>query len=249
VNQQLVHLIIVLIIVGGSVMKVIFTKLQEQAVKRRAQQAAEHRRLEALRTGRESDSERPIAPSVTVAQTSGTDLQDLARKRAAQLAELRRMQQARHRSGSPMPRPASPGEVILRVPGSSGPTVPGTRSAPLPAPVGRTARPAPRPAPPARQTSPDRRPQSRPQKAPKAQPKSYPEDAPTPRRSAPAPTIERDPLRLAMAAPEADAPPRQRPLLASPSTTDWRRAILMSEILSPPLATRSIDTSPLARRF
>ena len=248
-NQQLVHLIIVLIIVGGSVMKVVFNKLQEQAAKRRAQQEAERRRLEALRTGRDVEPGRPAAPMTQDPRQAPQDLEQLARKRAAQLQELRRMQQQRQRAGGAASPSASADQVILRVPGSSGPTVPGTRPTPLPMPAGRAppGRPPQRPMPAQRPPRQDRRPAPRPQPAPPRQ------AAPSPKpRPAPAPEIadrpEPQPPATSLAEPAPHAPNRM-PVLWGTRAPDWRRAFLMSEILSAPVSSRAGEPGPLARRF
>lgn len=231
-NQQLVHLIIVLIIVGGSVVRLVVTKLQEEAAKRRAQQAAERRRLEALRTGRDPEGERSAPPlaSATVPPAS-QDLQDLARRRAAQLAELRRLQQSRAKR----PAQAPPRDVIARIPGSAGPTVPGTRASrsPAPPPAAPRAQPRPRPAP-------------KPAKGPQPQ-------APAPSPAAPrrvAALADPAPLEQARPLPEAQRETVQRlPMLRGTTVRDWRRAVVMSEALSTPLALRSPESGPLARRF
>lgn len=135
-------LVLLFIVVGFSVLSWVFKQLQQQRELRRQEMQRQRVEQESLRTGRPSaravpDFERSEEPVSEQAKSA-------AARRAAQLEELRRRKQARA-GGKPAGTPRLPkkisagspsgqgidinlGGVILRIPGSSGPTVPGTRS-------------------------------------------------------------------------------------------------------------------------
>lgn len=207
--QQRIQLVIILIFVGSGVIRWLFQRLQEQAAKKRALDAIEQRRLEALRTGRNLSEiqEQSAAPEREQVETAA------AAKRRAQIEEFRRRQQERTAQRSQtfdVPRPIQQTPVatgpIGRIPGSAGPTVP------------MPARKSPRvAAPPTQQPKP---------RAPKAEP------APRPTRPPAEPASVR-PSAEPPAPPHA--PPRRLdPVIVAPQTPEqWRRAIVINTILGP----------------
>jgi hypothetical protein len=265
-SQQWVQLIVFLIILAGSGLSWVFKQLQAKAELKRRMDAAERRKLEALRTGRDVGAEQPVP-----GESSVTDRQrELAARRQAQLQELRRRQMERARaqtSGSPRP-PGSPrpaGEPtrqtpLVIIPGSTGPIVV-ERTAPremarpparpertapreIPRPVARPeARESPREAPrhPASISSTRQAPQ--PPKGGRGKRGKAGQPAPRP-VPAPSQSITRDRFtELSETAPAmqvskvtADSPV----MLGVPLTPeDWRRAIMAREILARPLSVRA----------
>lgn len=218
-----VQLIVLLIVMGFSGLSWLFRKIQEQAAKKRAMDQLERRKLEALRTGRDVGAE---ASGDVDAQA-----REQAARRRAQIEELRRRQQERSRAKVNVPAaertpPMRPLPPILRVPGSSGPTVP--QRGP-----GRTTSIKPVPVPkPQRATQEKRRPQPpKPARRPL-------EQRPVESRRITAP-LEQQQLT---AAPPEPAPAREVLAVTGVSrprsAAEWRRAIVLSELLSPPKALR-----------
>ncbi|GMV26365.1 MAG: hypothetical protein AMXMBFR58_23960 [Phycisphaerae bacterium] len=154
-RQQVIQLIIFAIFIGASGISWLLRRLAEEAQKRAARQAAEQRRLEAMRTGRDEgafeetpsatpgrDERRPMRP----VEAPGS----LAEKRRQQLEELRRRQLQRSQGQGTAARvqvPASKPRVAdarrssmpSSVPGSTGTTVP-TRPSPRSTPPGPRSR-------------------------------------------------------------------------------------------------------------
>lgn len=226
VNPGLIKLIFFLIVFGFSFLSWVFRKLQEQAAKKKARDAVERRKLESLRTGRTISE--PVAVPTDPAEAARQE----AAKRRAQIEELRRRQQERVRqqaaakTAPPTARPSTPPRdrpvarplpPIVKIPGSTGPTVPQTRPLPTPKP----ARPAPK-----RPVA--KRPEPKPEPRRIAAPLTTQQPAPT----APAPA---GPAGVSGAQPDRPRTP-----------ADWRRAIIMNEILSPPVSVREqADTAGL----
>lgn len=225
-QNQTIQLIIFLLIAGSGVLRWLLQKLQEQAAEKRRRDELERRQQEALRTGRD-----PVR--IVVVEPSGDDerarrqAQEAAR-RQAQIEEFRRRQQERARQrletipgrGVPPTRSTASPPPIVVIPGSTGPTVPQparSRQQRTPVQSKRRPQPAPPPAP-----EPPRR------REPVVAPPLRPVESPSVGRlGTPA---QRDP-----SAPKAETfailtPPR--------SPQEWRRAILLTEILSPPVADR-----------
>lgn len=119
-RQQWTQLIIILLFVGFSVLSWAFRQLREYQQKQAARQAAERRRLEMLRTGRgeaRADEQRvearpleapPRAPDVH--DDARRRLQELAQRRRAELEAMARRAAGGSGGGAPKagPRPATP---------------------------------------------------------------------------------------------------------------------------------------------
>lgn len=232
-----VQLIVLVLVFGFSALSWVFRKLGEQRAKKRAQDIIEQRKLEALRTGRSVEI-------VVVEDDKEIRAREQAARRRAQIEELRRRQQERMRAqGSRVSIPPAPPTVppvrtpptrplppIIRVPGSSGPTVPQRPARP------REIRPVPVPRP--QRAAPVQQERKRPQQSRPS--RRVPEPTPeTPRVPASA-----APSVAPVAAQDAAARPAT-PMLAGmerPRTAaEWRRAIVLNELLSPPKAMRDPD--------
>lgn len=238
------------LVVGLSALSWLFQKVAEQREKKRRVDLAEKRTLETLRTGREP-TEGEVPPSVTSRQ------QELAAKRQAQLEELRRRQQERARQQTQprpsatveLPRPRAPQPApgptrppraqppIVFIPGSSGPIVVTPRKPARPGPQARTpARP------PAQQVP---RAGKRPAAAPRQRPSQRIAPAqPQERPAASASTSHGLLSDINTQAPTApvDLPTGQNMERGEniPRTPgEWRRALVMREVLSKPLALRA----------
>lgn len=140
------RLIVGVLFVGFWLFSFISKYLQQQAELRRREAARQQQEREVLRTGREPAASdpggRPITQESPGARRGNLDAAAL---REARLRELKRRQQALASRGAgaagapptaPQPTAQAPsggpidinlGGVILRIPGSTGPTVPGTR--------------------------------------------------------------------------------------------------------------------------
>lgn len=243
-NANYIQIIVLLLFVGFSVLSWVFRKLQEQAQVRRVQMERERRQMEMLRTGKPGENEPPPAAPTSDAER----LRDLAARRQAQLQELRRRAQERVRAGQGRPQqPSREPPPLIFIPGTTGPTVPQQRPGQRPAARSRVPQPAP-----ARTPVP-----ARPGRATPGQDQRARQPQPVPRP--PQPTRRRDDLRRLTRAPEP-APPPAVPVAPAPPATargaphrpaggvlldpsrisaaDWRRAIVMNELLSPPLSLR-----------
>jgi len=244
-QQNYIQFIVLILIFGFSAISWIFRKLSEQAAKKRAQELLEQRRLEALRTGRSAPE------AVAAADDPEARAREQAARRRAQIEELRRRQQERVRAkaqarvGSPVPSsapptgrppamPPRPRAPIGRIPGSSGPTVPqrSTRTTEI-----KTIA------------------------VPRSQRTS---DAPVRKQPAPAGPVRRgpdaraaEPHRIAQSLNDSQTsaqPPETgttRALTSSLASIDrpkdpaqWRRVIILNEILSPPMGLRDPAENP-----
>lgn len=267
-QQQIIQLIIFLLLVGSSGVGWVLRKLKEHADKRAREQAHERRKLEALRTGRELPDESalqgsmggpsPVQMSPQSSQQSSPQASEIAERRKRQLDELRRRQLARTQrndeggGGSVMlpPQPTTsrptPRPMQGSIPGTSGTTVPTQQQNR----GGRQQRQRDRgsqrgPAP----TVPQQQKQQ--QKAPQPQ-HEIPQRSDVPGRAA---ALQRgedgaqsgsagvNPANASIASvmAEMDARRGQRKAVVGgqPITPeDWRRAIVMNEILSTPMALR-----------
>lgn len=258
-TQQVIQLLIVLLIVGSSFFGWLFKQVQEQRERKRIRDEQERRRDEMLRTGRDvyAGPAGPQTVPTEVAMPPSADPQtrrreELARRRREQIEELRRRAAARQAGQRPGPQPTSPVPARAQVPSQPGPAaggppqdlviqLPGGRVLRIPAPQqpqGSQPQPQPRPQP----QRPKRQPQPRPQS--KSQPKPQPV-ALDPAYSGESTTEARlgKPLSVQQTPEEVYAIPsgvaRPIPVLEKPMTpADWRRAIVMREILDRPLALR-----------
>jgi hypothetical protein len=249
--------IILAIIIGASVISWVFRKIQEEAERRGRRDALARREMERLRTGREPG---PEVDSVDQMQRT----QELQVRRQAQLQELRRRQQERARVQQTQvrtvearigpgvatpPTTSTPSGTAARgarvpplvwVPGSSGPTVP-QRSP--------TARRTPAsPQTPSQTTPRTRQPTARPPATPRPVPTSRVEPTTRPPRKSVFQTPPQPPPPPP--APPALVPAREvyartgassRPAIAPRTPSEWRRAIIMHEILSPSRAMRPVE--------
>ncbi len=210
------HLIFVLILLAFSGISWVYRQLKAQQAIKRIKDREEQRQLEALRTGRN--------PAAENQQDSGEAQRqrELAARREAQLAELRRraQQRASQQAGEPAPRPTPPiatPPIPQYIPGSSGPTVPPRPPSPVRTPPRQTARV-----------------QSQSQPLPAVRAKQ--------KQSAAAPiTAHIDHLHDEVVIPRTPSPVIHASAPRTPE--EWRRAILASEILSPPLAIREAPPS------
>lgn len=227
-------------------------KLQEQKETRRVTQERERRRHEVLRTGRANTPE-PAAPRPALSPAAARQqrLQELAEKRRAQLEEIRR-----RREGAPAARTSAP----PRPNAPSRPTARPQAPRPSPQPQQRTSaqRPQARPAPPRPTTPVQRAPARRPQPVPRAQPSIGVRRAPRP---APSPAIGAERRDVASLSSATEAPVHRtevgsraaRALRESPAPgshlfgsrgasgigrLDLRRAIVLAELLGPPVSMR-----------
>jgi outer membrane biosynthesis protein TonB len=228
-TQQWINLIVIALIVGFSALSWLARKLQEQAARKRALEEIERRREEMLRTGKD--------PAVLVAGPALSEqearLREIAARRQAQLQELRRRAQMRQQSGGPVSVRTTPP-----------PTPPRVATPPVPAP-------SPRPSSATRPPQAPGRPASRPPAKPVPEPVRRPRPAPVETRSRPSPPPSR-PAASRVVEGESHAerlvpdvpiePPKPRVVLRwfTPprSAAEWRRAVVLHEILSLPVAFR-----------
>lgn len=227
-TQQWINLIVIALIVGFSALSWLARKLQEQAARKRALEEIERRREEMLRTGKD--------PAVLVAGPALSEqearLREIAARRQAQLQELRRRAQMRQQSGGPVSVRTTPP-----------PTPPRVATPPVPAP-------SPRPSSATRPPQAPGRPASRPPARPVPEPVRRPRPAPVETRSRPSPPPSRPAARVVEGESHAERlvpdvpiePPKPRvvPRWFTPprSAAEWRRAVVLHEILSLPVAFR-----------
>lgn len=264
-----IHLLVVLLIVGSSLLSWIFKKVQEQRARKQITDEIERRKIELLRTGRDPGAEmdrvardpnaiNPVPPPI---DPEVERREELARRRREQVEELRR-RAAQRQQGPNAPTPmqtrgpapaqvqrptAAPGvqrEVVIQLPGGRVLRIP----APAEAPV--ESRPEQRPSTP--------RPPRQPSKKPATKQVSRQANKPTSSRAAgalaasgDADTGESTTQRLieTQAAAAYDLPnDRARtpvgqvaPVIAgAPMTPEqWRRALIASELLSKPMSLRT----------
>jgi hypothetical protein len=248
-----------LIVFGFSLLSWVLRKLQEQAAKKKAQQAIENRELELLRTGRPGVPT-PGAPAQVRVQTGpppappGTPTQSDVDRR---IEELRRRREAMARqraapatgpaatmsapspaptaqTATPRPQTDRPRPFVF-VPGSSGPIVPQ-----------RVPRPAPPTAPvPSQSQSPPRQkrePRQEPRRAPAAPASQGTLAAKLERRDAAhqAKNAAHD-ARAAIGAPPAPVARDDSRVGLPSAAAEWRRALISREVLSPPIALRETE--------
>jgi hypothetical protein len=246
---QYLQLILIVLVLGFGAVSWIIKWLRQQSAIKQAQSQRQRRFEESLRTGRiepeKSGHPAPGAPPITVSHADARQrLQELAQRRQRQLEELRRRQQGGV-GGSPViqsapaapPPAARPPQPVL-VFGPTGPTL-------RPAPTARPGaqRPQPQPAPTPR---PARQPQSR-QAAKQQRKRAAAAQAALEAEAREAEAVHR--LVRDSAAETAEARPggptgrRPSPLAlglprAGAGPEEWRRAILMREILGTPVSLR-----------
>ncbi len=256
-NQQYVHLLVLLIVAGSSFFGWLVRVLKEQAAKKRAQEAIEKQKLETLRTGPRSGDTVSASTQATLEAPTADPLQEAARRRREQIERAR----AAARASTPTPAPSAPqpssssDDLTIRLPNGVVLKLPGN-APPTPAP------PAPAPSAPRVQPRPDTR--SQPQIAKKPAPARTRQPA-RPVRSSNAPpgdpppqlgrlgtrpteTIEIPaelaPISAITAISAVAAPPAIRPAVIDPRSmtpADWRRAFITNEVLREPMSLRTED--------
>lgn len=253
------QLVVILIMIGISFVSWIFGKAKEQREIQRINRARDRQRQEALRTGRGlgETSAGQRAPRIQ-AQQKTTEAQTLAERRQAQLRALREQQLARMRSqmGGQQQRttPAAP----RRAPRPA--VAPPSRRPQQPARQSPTARPRPRQAP-SRSAGAAQAQRSRLPRAGAAKPVASRKQASAPPSkgelsSGDARRRDRRVKRAKEREDRADQRryerlthdhPDEHPAAPRPAATlfgegvtlkDWRRAIVMNEILLPPVSER-----------
>ncbi len=243
-NGNIIQILIVLLFVGSSFFGWVVKELQKQAERKRMEAEIQRRRTEALRTGRVEAETKPAAPARTTASQTPAQpasLEEIAARRQAQLDELRRRraQQAAQQAAR------------QRAQASAQAGAPAGRPQTQPVPVQRRT-----PAPP--QRSP-RQPQATRPQAGTTQGGLRPVQAPTRPRQAPAPVAapkrrRPQPERVtehvqdhgfdelsAKARPafvHHDSALMSAVIPARLTHADMRRAIVLSEILAPPVSMR-----------
>lgn len=257
------HLYILLALVGLSILSSAFKKFQEQAEKNRLASARRRAEEEALRTGRTPGEPLFAPPSAAIAAPPPTlddeqsaRARDLAARRQALVAELRRRAAAAAAGGGggaaaggfvpPVPAPV-PAPVIERA--TSGyqppPHVAATTMAASPMPVRTASTPSPQPA-----STPQR--SNRAARVMKAQQQQQIQQQQRRQQQAPrgsrgeGPVDSKRSLRAnATETPGASTPgrvaqvtPVQRFAAGKISLAELRRAIVLQEVLSPPVALR-----------
>jgi hypothetical protein len=262
-----IQVVVIIVALAGSGISWIYNKLREQAAIRQAQADRQRRVEESLRTGRDPGGEQTLgqsAPPSARAPSSAAEarerLGELARRRQAQIEAARRQAQVRIPSAPSALPPSRPPPIIIM--GPSGPIqIPRPGQAPRPvqrsgqAPVSSRTAPPPfvgrqAPAPTQRTPQPQRaqpqrqQQQRQPQKRRPDQPQRPQQTAPRPSST---PTMAQRPPEASPARVEApiaaSEPGAARAMLRLPpvgarSAADYRRALAMIEVLSPPLALR-----------
>lgn len=243
------------IAIGFSIFRAVFKSLEKKAKERQIKLDRERRELEALRTGRPTELSsphsmpgpsplltQPSSPTPPPSQASAREqLEALAAKRRAAIDELQRRRAAAGGSSStPPPQPTTPEQVLATILG-----IP-THSSPKPAPTHRQRSPQPKPSIPAQRSSP------KPPRDRRKQPQDYaapiPVERPRPAKVVPRVQEEPEPPRQnflaetpapTTAAPETLSPTRADPLgLHALTRGDLRRAMVLREVMDPPLALR-----------
>lgn len=262
-----IKIIIIVLFLLFSSIAWITRKLQERAAIKRARDEAMRRRLEELRTGRVQEPTPDASvfvpagagsPGPMSHQEATRRLQELAERRRLQLEELRRRAAGQRGPVAPptqsMPapqqyQPAPPAQSI-------GPAQPAPTQPAAPSPTVMRPTPVPKRAAPPRQPTTVRRASPRPQQG--RQSRSTPAKAPpkrpvlpkqraaeqrreAERRAKPELSVAE---RIARSSPPppAPAPQRTRGKLMIPTgragAAEWRRIIMLRELLSPPKALR-----------
>jgi hypothetical protein len=228
---QVIQMLVVLFFVISPALRWALQKLQEQARQKRALDEMERRRLEALRTGRNLSEIERIATAPPTEPTRAQRESEAALRRQAEIEEFRRRQQERARQRAQaraQPPTAQQIPPIVLIPGSTGPTVP--------MPAQRQQQ---------RQAQREQRPTQRAQRQPQRPQRQAPQPAPAPSRprsrlaadlSVQTPSDPR--ATQAFETPETageQAAAALRSAGLTPRTAEeWRRAIILNAILSPP---------------
>lgn len=251
---------ILLAFVALSFLQWLIRRLTEQSAINRKKQAEARRREEILRTGRDPDQQTRQPDTASVSAEAAARQARLRELRQKQLEEMRRKGQPRPVPGAQVRVP--PRAAPTQAPGRSGPIVigPGPGSGPPPTRPQRQTIGAPQPArpKPAQPAQPQRRPTAAPT-PPQQRSRNLPatsarpagtEAPPPPRRTRPAATgALRDtttPQSLAATPliseiPDAAAPgvaSATRAVGAGMTAADWRRALILGEVLAPPVSLR-----------
>lgn len=225
-----IQILIPVAVILGPLLGQLIKKLNEQAELKKIELERERVRDELLRTGRSPDgvvvqaTERARLPAPKPAPQGGaaarTNLEEIARRRQAQLEELRRRQQAARVQPTVRPQP--------------------TVRAPAP-PAGAPARSPIQAAPPTRRAQPAPRQQARPARPKGKQPIRTIRPAggagPAPSGySGPSTTLAQ--LGTLTNTSSVPAPARQPAMRLPGSVSEWRRAIVLAEVLGPPVSLR-----------
>lgn len=215
-RQQLIQLLLAAIVVLGPVLNWLYHTLKKQKARRDAELQRERRELEQLRTGR------PVAePAIPPEELRRQ--REVNTRREAELAELRR------RMAGQTPTEG----ILIQIPGTSGPIV-----------VQRVPRQAPAPAGsgPQRQGRPQR--SKRSGKPARSAPAAAPKAAPA--RRALQPAVEAEETRRLTTDSTADTPAAPESWMGTENWTpaDWRRAVLIREVLGTPLGLRAPEDGP-----
>lgn len=215
-NQNWTQLLVIALIIGFSVVSWAARKLQEQAAKRRALEEVDRRRTELLRTGKDPSLSAPAGPPMSEQEAR---LREIATRRQAQLQELRKRAQMRQQQGGP---------VVVRAPGAG---TPRPAPAPVPTPVARPA-PKARPVPQARPAAVPT-PVQRPGTTRRVRPPARPAE-PARREEARVEGESHTERLVKEIPPEAPARKVERPDLVPSTAREWRRALVLREVLKPP---------------
>lgn len=256
------HIWVLLIVLGFSFFSWVYRQLKEQQAKRAAREAAVRREEALLRTGRETATAMPAASpsrSAAASEPAGPSL-------AERQARLRALQSGTPTPAAPAPAPGAtgippgmrqielwPGGPRVLIPAAGGTPGAASRAAPSPSPAApaspaprRAASPMPAPAP-ARAAPSGRSKRGRPAKQASAAPSMAEARAREAREQALAEQRRRDVLTRSEEAPATPTArraavasgPSPAPFTGAPTTpAQWRQALILSEILSPPLSVR-----------
>jgi hypothetical protein len=237
--------LVTLIFIGAPIFSAIMKALAQKKQERDALARREKAQLEALRTGR------PVAEPPADQASARQRLEELAQRRRQALAQAgpaaRTAQPPAPSTPPPTPTPGTrqirlPGGIILEVPEDLAPPAPAPQPRPSPAPQNTE-----------RRRTPKRRPAATPPMP--TQPQAPARSATPPARVASASeNITRSAQRAALSVPDQPTAPAEPPAARPPSTTraaardarsfgpwtraDWRRAIIMRELLGPPVGMR-----------
>jgi hypothetical protein len=229
--QNIVFLILVL---GIPAISTIAKKLRDQHEAKRLRDEKERRRMEFLRTGRTAPTQAAAPPTAQPGTPAAARqrLQDIAARRQAQIEELRRRRQQASGQATSAPAPARPSA------GGIAPTT--SRQAPptrMPAPqrpVAQRPAGAPQQGPSAQDIARRREMERRrkAQEAAKRQARRSAEQAQQARDAIPVPPQPRSTEQVHTATPSGTS------FVSKMRLEDWRRAIIMQEVLSPPVSMR-----------
>ncbi len=225
-----IQIVIFLGFIALSVFGSIAKQLAEKKAERKIAMDRRRREMDALRTGGSVDDLDEPQDTSEAAQRQQR-LAELAERRRQQLEELRKRRASAGTSAPPVP--SAPPRSI---------PVPTPRPTPRPAPGAPTARPTPRPVPTARPTPP--RPMPGPSSIPSPQPATQRRRSGKPepsRREMPAPSAAI--TEGAIGSSGNDRQTKSHPLgvLKGMNNFELRRAIVLSEVLAPPVSERTGD--------